>query len=392
MKTPRFPEEILDIIVGLVATSSPDPSKTLAALALASRSMNRISTPYLYSKITVSGRKSLTRLLPLAYTLFKHPEYAAMVKVFVLEGKYRTKRDHVSYSCSSGEEYKSFSFSGYMNYSDGDDPDSSGSSYTSDGDYTDDEPEFILDNDSSDSDDEESGDENGEDDEKENSDSDDADDEKEDEDDDETRSDDGDGYVHRPPRRETWRSLPAVTRKKQPIRTKILKTRSSRSWPKKLDVTGLCRSALKRAGYHCGPDLDLYITHMKKGNESMILSALLPSLPNLRRLQRVLGSKRAYFVGDDLSDLLHDLVLRRHPFNKNVLPFQNLTDVVIDRIEEEERPKYVHPRILALLSGFPNLRNIYANKLVVISIPTPITILTAPIFLMFSPCPLPSNI
>jgi hypothetical protein len=341
MKTPRFPEEILDIIVGLVATSSPDPSKTLAALALASRSMNRISTPCLYFKITVSGRKSLTRLLPLAYTLFKYPEYAAMVKVFVLEGRYRTN------SSLFGEEHRSYGFSGFIGYSD-DDVEPSGSSYTFDGDDTDDKYPFPLDHDSSDSDDEESDDEDG------------KDDDREEESDD---ADADDGYVHRPPRHETWPSLTAVTRKEQPVhKTKIPKTCSSRSWPKNPDVADLCRSALKRAGYHCGLDIDSYVTCMEEGNESMILSALLPSLPNLRRLQRVFGSKRDCFEGDDWLDLMHDLVLRQHPFNKNILPFQNLTDLVIDRIEEE-RPKYVHPRMLALLSGFPNLRNIYANKI-----------------------------
>jgi hypothetical protein len=128
-------------------------------------------------------------------------------------------------------------------------------------------------------------------------------------------------------------------------------------------VADICRSALERTGYHRGQNLDSYVTYMKEGNESLILSVLLLSLPNLQRFQRVLGPKRHYFDGDDLLDLLRGLVLRSHPFSKNVLPFQNLTDVVIDRIEEAERLKYVHPCILALLSGFPNLRNIYANKI-----------------------------
>jgi hypothetical protein len=93
----RFAEEIFDWIVAFVTSdpSSDDPSATLASLSLTSRCMKRISTLYLYSKGTVYCAETesgtvLMRLLPLAYTLFKHPEYAATVRTFVLDGDYGT--------------------------------------------------------------------------------------------------------------------------------------------------------------------------------------------------------------------------------------------------------------------------------------------------------------
>jgi hypothetical protein len=260
LKLDTLTEELLTRIVSFV-----EPHSSLWSLALVSRTLNRLATPYLYKTVDFKGGShdaGITYLIPFAFLTFQEPHIASFVRSISIRDTYGTPERGLDPLEGNAQIEKDES---------------------QDSDAQDDEKEQSEADDAQDEEDEpsEKQDTPGDNDEKS---------------EDNDTKDDSD--------------TEGSTRK---------------GWPDHPDREQVIRSAIEGIGY-TGEDVDEWLAALLKGDdESVILSILLPHLKKLRRLDIShdwMGDE------DSLVSTLRKASKREKPFNQGN-KFSSLTDVLV---------------------------------------------------------------